>query len=112
MRTIPLRDALRALRAEVVEAANEASNENVRFDLESIELEFQVVATTEIGADAKVGAKIDFHIFSADATLGTGGKGVDERMQNVKIVLTPALVTPGGTTKVQVRRGATSVGKP
>ncbi len=47
------------------------------FELGPIEMEFQVVARKEFGGDAKLG----FHIFVAEATLGGSGKGSDERTQ-------------------------------
>src|SRR5215831_6252698 len=55
MDTIPLQDAIRALRAEILAAHAEASTEEVRFELGPIEMEFQVVARREIGAEAKLG---------------------------------------------------------
>jgi AMMECR1 domain-containing protein len=108
MKTVPLRDAIRALRTEIVEAAKDAATENVRFELGPIDLEFQVVAKTEIGSDAKIGAKVGFHIFTAEAALGGSGKGADEATQKVKVVLNPVLVGAEGPTKVEVGRHATS----
>src|SRR5271167_1927174 len=99
METVPLRDAIRALRVEIMEAAEEASTQTVRFELGPIELEFQVVAKQEKGVHGKIG----FHIFAAEATLGGSGKGADERTQKVKVVLNPILAGDDGK-KVQVGR--------
>jgi hypothetical protein len=104
METIALRDAIRALRTEIIEAAEDASDQAVRFELGPIELEFQVVAKTEFGSDAKMGAKIGFHIFTAEASVGASGKSADERTQNVKLVLNPVLVGADGRTKLEVGR--------
>jgi hypothetical protein len=101
METLPLRDAIRALRVEIMEAAEDASNQAVRFEMGPIEMEFQVVAKREKGLDAKIG----FHIFAAEATLGGSGKGADERTQKVKLVLNPVLVDAEGMrSKLEIGR--------
>ena len=101
METIPLRDAVQALRGEIIAAAENASTQAVRFELGSIEMEFQVVARKEVGGEAKFG----FHIFAADATLGGSGKSADERTQKVKFVLTPVLVDMAGKrSKLEIER--------
>lgn len=92
METIPLRDAVQALRAEILSAAEAASAQAVRFELGPIEMEFQVVAKREGGGDAKLG----FHIFTADASLGANAKAASERTQRVKFVLNPVLVDLSG----------------
>jgi hypothetical protein len=61
MDTIPLRDATRAFRAEVLEAARKLQ---------------------PIGGEAKLG----FHIFAAEASLGGSCKSADERTQKVKLL--------------------------
>jgi len=50
-------------------------------------------------------AKIGFHIFGAEASVGgTGGRG-DERTQTVKLVLNPVLLgTDGGRSKLDIGR--------
>lgn len=101
MDTIPLQDAIRALRAEILAARKEALIQEVRFELGPIEMEFQVVARKEVGGEAKFG----FHIFAAEATLGGSGKGTDERMQKVKFVLNPISVDASGRqSKVAIAR--------
>jgi hypothetical protein len=99
--TVPLRDAIRALRVELLEAVEDASTQAVRFELGTIELEFQVVARREKEGKAKIG----FHIFGAEASVGgTGGRG-DERTQTVKLVLNPVLLgTDGGRSKLDIGR--------
>src|ERR1700742_432075 len=85
--TIPLRDAVRALRVEIMRAAEDASTQAVRFEVNAIEMEFQVVAKREGGGEAKLG----FHIFAADASVGASGKLASEQTQKVKFVLNPVL---------------------
>jgi len=101
MDTIPLRDAIRTLRSEVLAAREEASTQEVRFELGPIEMEFQVVARKEVGGEAKLG----FHIFAAEATLGGSAKGADERTQKVKFVLNPIFTDASGRqSKVAISR--------
>jgi Trypsin-co-occurring domain 2 len=101
METIPLRDAIRVLRSEILAAREDASTEEVRFELGPIEMEFQVVARKEFGGEAKLG----FHIFVAEATLDGSGKGTDERTQKVKFVLNPTSVDASGQqSKVEIAR--------
>jgi hypothetical protein len=101
MDTIPLRDAIRVLRGEIIAAAEDASTQGVRFELGPIEMEFQVVVKKEKGGEAKLG----FHIFAAEATLGGSGKGADERTQKVKFVLNPVLVNMAGQrSKLEIAR--------
>ncbi len=101
METIPLRDTIQALRAEIMQAAEAASTQSVRFELGSIEMEFQVVAKREGGGDAK----LSFHILAADATLGGSGKVASEATQKVKFVLSPIFVDMEGRRhKVEVSR--------
>ena len=101
MDTIPLRDVIRVLRSEIIAAAEDASTQAVRFDVGPIEMEFQVVVKKELGGEAKLG----FHIFVADATVGGSGKGADERTQKVKFVLNPVLVDMAGErSKLEIAR--------
>jgi len=95
--TIPLRDAIRALRVEILEAVEEASTQALRFELGPVELQFHVVAKTTGGGKAKIG----FHIFGAEASIGGSG----ERTQTVKLVLNPVLVgVEGQRSKLDVGR--------
>jgi hypothetical protein len=108
METIPLGKVIRALRVEILAAAEEASTQAIRFELGPIEMEFQVVVTKEAGGEAKLG----FQIFGAGATLGASGKGTDERTQKVKVVLNPKLVDlTDGQTKIDISRDAAAEGR-
>jgi Trypsin-co-occurring domain 2 len=101
METIPLRDTIQALRAEIMQAAEAASTQSVRFELGPIEMEFQVVVKKEGGGEAKLG----FHILAADATLGGSGKLASEGTQKVKFVLNPVLVDmEGRRRKLEISR--------
>lgn len=101
MDTIPLRDAIRALREEIMAAREDAITQAMQFEMGPIEMEFQVVARKEVEGKAKLG----FHIIAAEATLGGSGKGTDERTQRVKFVLNPVLAKTNGTfEEVKIRR--------
>lgn len=90
---LPLARALSSLRAELAEAIEAARKEELRFKVESIEVNLQVVATTSGGGSAelglwqvvKVGGKLDH---SRGAT------------HSVKLTLTPD--TAGETADVRV----------
>ena len=102
MDTIRLRDAVEALRGEIMQAAEAASTQTIRFELGSIEMEFQVVAKREGGGEAKLG----FHIFTADASIGGSGKLASESTQKVKLVLNPVSVdhASGERRKLDISR--------
>jgi hypothetical protein len=85
MEPVPLRDAIRALRVEIVEAAEDASTQPVRFELGPIEMEFSVIAKREREVEGKIG----FYIFVADTSVGGSGKATDELTQKVKLSLKP-----------------------
>ena len=90
---LPLSDVIRSLRVEIQEAVKAGAGELFRFKLGPIELEFQVVATKEAGADGK----ISFHIFGAGAEIGGNARGSDQRTQRIKLVLTPFEARIDGT---------------
>ncbi|MBG0811127.1 hypothetical protein IY145_17285 [Methylosinus sp. H3A] len=99
--TIPLKEALQSLRAEIISAAEDASGEEIRFELGPIEMEFQVVAQRSAGGDGKIG----FHIFGAEASVGASGKIESSRTQKIKLTLKPErVVSPGLYEKVEVLR--------
>lgn len=74
-------DAIRALRAELVDAQKVAPGETVRFELGPIEMEFALTLTR--GVDGKAGVQIGV------VTIGAGGSLSSESVHRVKFVLTP-----------------------
>jgi hypothetical protein len=58
-----LAGALRSLRAQLTDAMAEGADEEVRFTLEAIEVEFEVAITREVGGDASV----HFWVLTAEA---------------------------------------------
>jgi Trypsin-co-occurring domain 2 len=80
---IPLSDAIRALRRELVEAVKEGKDQEVKFALGPIELELQVEVSSTGGGEAG----IKFWVLS----LGGKGERSSGRTQTVRISLTPVL---------------------
>jgi hypothetical protein len=78
---IPLAGAIRALRAEIVEAVRAGVGEEIQFALGPVELELEVEAAREVGG----GAAIKFWLVSI------GGKAArsETATHTVKLTLTP-----------------------
>src|SRR5262245_22118251 len=82
---VPLKEMVKALRAELKAAIDEGGMEMLQFELGSVELEFNAVVTIEKTA----GGKLSFHLFSLGAEGALGGKVSDQQTQKVKLVLNP-----------------------
>ena len=78
---VPLADAISSLRAELLEAMRESRDEELRFALGPVELEFQLTATTEAGG----GGGVRFWLVNAEASASrqTGST------HTLKVTLTP-----------------------
>ena len=61
--TVSLSDAIRDLRNELIEARNAGDGKSLKFEIEDIELELQMVSTIK----GKGGAKIGWGILGAEA---------------------------------------------
>jgi hypothetical protein len=85
---IPLASAIRALRAEIVEAVRAGAGEEIRFALGPVELELEVEAAREGGG----GAAITFWLVSV------GGKATrsERTTHTVKLTLTPVRIDAAG----------------
>ena len=89
--TIPLSDAIRALRRELVEAVKEGNDQEVKFALGPVELELQVELSSTGGGEAG----IKFWVIS----LGGKGERTSGRTQTVRLSLTPVLGTDGDSDR-------------
>jgi Trypsin-co-occurring domain 2 len=78
---IPLADAIRALRRELVEAVRQGKDEELRFRLGPIELELQLEISREAGGEAG----ISFWIVS----IGAKGSRTSATTHTVKLTLAP-----------------------
>jgi hypothetical protein len=85
---IPLADAIRALRRELVAAVGEGADQDVRFALGPIELELQVEMSREAGGQGGIA----FWVVS----LGGSGKRASAVTHSVKLSLTPTLASDVG----------------
>jgi hypothetical protein len=89
---IPLADAIRALREELVSAVAEGEGQQVRFDLHSIELELQVQMSREVGGSAGI------NLWAV--SLGGEGARSSSATHTVRLSLEPKLETDAGDQPV------------
>jgi len=82
---VRLSSTLRMLRAELSQAIQAASGEELQFRLGPVELELQAAVTNEGGGEAG----IKFWVIA----LGAKGSRSREQMQTVKLTLTPHLAS-------------------
>lgn len=85
---IPLSRAIQALRRELVAAVQEGEDQEVRFALGPIELEFQVELSREAGGEAG----IKFWVVS----LGGKGSRTSGTTHTVRLSLSPVLASEAG----------------
>lgn len=88
---IPLADAIRALRVELLDAMRAGSAADLRFGISGVEMEFEVEATRSGEADAGV----RFWVINAGAK-GSVSRGTTQRL---KLSLVPVTAS-GGEVKV------------
>ena len=86
MPRLELSDMLVALRQELEEAQAKAAEEDLKFNVESIDVEAQVTVSKEGEVAGK--AKWKFWIFS-EAEVGAVGKAGKETVQTIRLKLTP-----------------------
>lgn len=95
MDRIGLREAIQALRSELIEATAEATDQPIQFPVGSVQLEFQVGVTRDARADGKV----RFWVLE----LGGGGGYQDQSVQKVTVNLEPPVDLEGRPVKVYRR---------
>lgn len=84
------------LRNELFELTRTVDGQDLRFLVESVELELKVVVTKSGGVDAKA----KFWVLE----VGAEGKYEHERTQTVKLTLKPRLATARGNGEVTISR--------
>ncbi len=92
---IELAEYIKHLRRQITKASREGEGKSVRFDVETLELELQIVV--ERSKEGKAGIK------SWILSVGGAAARKDEVTQTIKLSLRPT--TPDGTS-TQLRRGA------
>ena len=85
-RRIELSDMIVGLRKELIEAQKKAKKEQLKFKVDSIDVEAQVTVSREVGAEGKV--KWGFWIFT-EAEAGLSGAAGRETVQTIRLKLTP-----------------------
>ena len=78
---VPLGEAIRSLRVELLQAMQDARGEELRFAIGPVELEFQLTATTE----ASAGGAVRFWVIDADAK----GSRASGSTHTLRVTLTP-----------------------
>jgi hypothetical protein len=78
---VPLGAAIRSLRAELLQAMQDARGEELRVAIGPVELEFQLTATTE----ASAGGAVRFWVIDADAK----GSRASATTHTLRVTLTP-----------------------
>jgi hypothetical protein len=96
---IPLAEAISALRTQLAEAQRQGRDQEIRFEVGDVEVEFQVVVERE----AEAGGKIGFRLFGLGSEATAGGKLADARTQMIKLTLTPK--TSGRRIDISARSG-------
>lgn len=86
---IPLADAIRQLREELRLAVEAGEGQDLRFGIEELQLEMQVLVTK--GASAKAGGKggLRFWVLDAEASGEAAGKYESSRLQKITLKLKP-----------------------
>jgi hypothetical protein len=85
---------IKALREELQQAQITGEGQDIRFQTNSIEVEFQTVVDYEVGAEG--GVKIKFLVLDIDAK-GTG-KYKRSQTHKIKLSLMPRKQNPDGTS--------------
>jgi Trypsin-co-occurring domain 2 len=85
---IPLAQAIRALRAELVEAVRQGKDEEVKFALGPVELELQVQVSKEAGGEAGIAFWL--------VTIGGRGSRTSGTTHTVKLSLSPVDASGAG----------------
>ena len=83
---LELSDMIVELRKEIQKAQKNALREELKFSIDSIEIEAQCTVSTE--ADVNGGVKWKFFIFT-EAELNAGAKVSRESVQTIRLKLTP-----------------------
>jgi hypothetical protein len=98
---LPLRDVIRALRAEIIAAVEAGVGEAVKFEVGPIEVEFTVIAKRDGGPEGK----IKFEVFGLGAEAGGEYKFASEQAQKVKFQPTAVRPLPtGGRERLEINR--------
>ena len=102
MATIPIANAIQAIRQEIMKAVTQGANEALKFDLGAIELEFEVEISEgqRGGGGGKVGLNIG--VVSAEVSGEKSGERSKSTTHRVELTLNP-VTAKGGTVQVSAQ---------
>ncbi len=103
--TIPLADAIAALRQQLSEAVKAGEQETVRFELGPVEMELNLVVERE----GKAGGAVQFKLLGWGVDGSGEGKLSQQRTQRVKLTLKP-LMAPAPSSMAHTQDTLTKAG--
>ena len=102
MSLIKLSDAIENLREELQKAKDKGKDKELRFDIESIDVEFEITFQGESSAEVDSSAKTNLGIFVLGLGSKISSKNTDSSKHKIKISL-KAIENAGTTTEKTVR---------
>lgn len=87
---LPLPEVIEELRRQIADVASRSKQRDLRFVVNTVELEFSVVAKREGGGEGK----IKFSVLGLSGEAGASGRVAQERTQKIKLSLTPVDESP------------------
>lgn len=91
--TIELAEVVRNLREQLHLAMEAGTGQDLRFEVEDLELELQVAVTKSTGGELGGGSKVKFWVFEAAASGKAEVSIGSERVQRLKLRLRPTTET-------------------
>lgn len=86
---IPLADVLRELRQELKTAMKAAEGESLRFEVQDLEVEMQLVVTRGGSGEVSAGGGVKFWVLNAESKATAAGKYESSQIQTLKLKLKP-----------------------
>ena len=98
MSEIELSEAISQLRMQLETAIKEGKGKDLRFEIQDLELELQVVATKDAKIGGQVEAGVKFWLVGGGKAAGEGGISQgSSSLQRLKLKLRPKLASTGET---------------
>ncbi len=100
---IPLAEVIQQLRQELQTAIETAEGQGLRFEVQDLELEVQVLVTKGGSVKMGGGGEVKFWVLGAKGEGEMAGKYESSRLQKVKLKLLPK-TGEGGNVRLRARR--------
>ncbi len=97
--TIPLAEVIQELRRQLLRATAAGTGQELRFEVQDLELELQVLVTRGAGVKAGGSGGVKFWVLEGKGSGEVSGSYESSRIQKVKLTLKPK-PTSGGTFEV------------